>query len=125
MDIKSTEDLKQVAKSHPKQVNFKFAHLKEVENNEWSRKFNLLLDECGCSSGRQYIMYASPLFLGALILLDSATEMSRYYIIAIIAIAAVIAGVAGKIAGLMQRNRKLTNLINEFLAEETKKARVY
>ncbi len=115
MDIVSISDLHLAAKKRPKEVAFRMAELSNEVNIAWETRFNDLLSECGCASGQQFIMYASPLFIVGLVLLINFSDLSRQWILGLFVMAVVFAGAAGKITGLIQRNYKLKKLVNDFM----------
>jgi hypothetical protein len=115
MDILSIDDVHLAAKKRPKEVTFRMTDLSDEANIEWETRFNDLLSECGCASGQQFIMYASPVFIIGLILLINFSDLSRQWILGLFVMAVGFAGLAGKITGLVQRNYKLKNLVNDFM----------
>lgn len=115
MDILSIDDVHLAAKKRPKEVSFRMTDLSDEANIEWETRFNDLLSECGCASGQQFIMYASPVFIIGLILLINFSDLSRQWILGLFVMAVGFAGLAGKITGLVQRNYKLKNLVNDFM----------
>lgn len=115
MNIESKADVHLAAKMRPKEVTFRMAELSEDANVAWETRFNDLLSECGCASGQQFIMYASPVFIIGLILLINFSDLSRQWILGLFVMAVIIAGAAGKITGLIQRNYKLKALVNDFM----------
>jgi hypothetical protein len=118
--IITQSDINQILNKKVKQVNFKIPEYTEQQNKAWEEKFNHILNECGCSSGRQFILYSSPVYFIGLIALTSYSSLSKPLIIGLMVMAIVISGVAGKITGLLQKKQKLTALINEFIAETDK-----
>jgi hypothetical protein len=115
MDIISIADLHLAAKKRPKEVSFRMTELSDEANIVWETRFNDLLSECGCASGRQYIMYASPVFIIGLVFMVNYSDLSRQWILGLFVIAILIAGLAGKITGLIQRNYKIKKLVNDFM----------
>jgi multidrug efflux pump subunit AcrB len=114
MKINSIFDVRLAAKIRPKEVTFQMPNLSEEANVAWETRFNDLLSECGCASGQQFIMYASPVFIISLILLINYTDLSRQLILVLFFLAVIVAGAAGKITGLIQRNYKLKKLVDDF-----------
>ncbi len=115
MDIVSIADVQMAAKKRPKEVVFRWAELSDEANSAWEARFNDLLSECGCASGQQFIMYASPVFIIGLILMINFSDMSRQWILGFFVVAIILSGAAGKITGLIQRNYKLKKLVNDFM----------
>lgn len=115
MNIVSKADVHLAAKKRPKEVAFRMSELSDDANNAWETRFNDLLSECGCASGQQFIMYASPVFIIALVVLINFSDLSRQWILGLFVMAVLIAGAAGKITGLIQRNYKLKTLVNDFM----------
>ncbi|WP_062128348.1 hypothetical protein [Geofilum rubicundum] len=114
MDIVSMADLHLAAKKRPKEVVFRMTELSDEANTAWETRFNDLLSECGCASGRQFIMYASPVFIIGLVLMVNYSDLNRQWILGLFVMAIIFAGLAGKITGLLQRNYKLNKLVNDF-----------
>ncbi|ASB47782.1 hypothetical protein [Alkalitalea saponilacus] len=113
MVITSLEQVKDIREKKPKEVSFDIAGFDDDFNSEWTQRFNHLLAECGCSSGQQYIMYASPVFLLALIALASFSSLGKPLIVGLFLGAIVVTGATGKIAGLIEKNNKLKVLTQE------------
>jgi hypothetical protein len=117
MNIKTLDDLQQIATKIPESVTFMLPFLDGEKNDEWSLKFNELLKECGCSSGQQYLLYATPVYIIAVVTLSSYTSISKKIIIGIFISLLVITGLAGKFIGIYQRNKKIKNLMDKFYTE--------
>ena len=114
MEISSLEQLEEAAAKRHKSVIFNFPDLSEASNSDWEKRFNYLFDECGCASGQKFITYSLPFLIVGLIALSNLSEMDKTWILGIFILAVLIAGAAGKITGLIQRNYKLKRLIDEF-----------
>lgn len=117
MEIKTPGDLKQIATKIPDSVTFMLPLLDDEKNAAWSTKFNDLLKECGCSSGQQYLLYATPIYIIGIVLLSSYTAVSKKLIIALFIASLIITGITGKLVGKAQRNRKLNKLVERFHEE--------
>jgi len=117
MDIITLYDMQLIAKNVPESVTFKLPFLNHEKNEVWSAKFNELLKECGCSSGQQYLLYATPIYIIAVVSLSSYTSIPKKIIIGSFLSLLIITGLAGKAVGLYQRNRKMQKLMNQFYAE--------
>ncbi len=117
MEIKTLDELKSLPGIKVKNVTFNFPNLDEPSNEMWSKRFNDLLNECGCSSGQQYLLYATPVFIIATTAVIAFTPVPKKMVIVSFILALVITGVTGKIAGIIERNRKLKSLANEFYQE--------
>jgi hypothetical protein len=117
MEIQTIDDLKLISKKRPDKVTLRFSALDDAQNHDWSKQFNDLLDECGCSSGRQFITYAAPFYIILIVFLAAFTNLTKPVIIGIFVGAIVVTGIAGKIVGLRQRNQKIDALINQFLKD--------
>ncbi|TCO05407.1 hypothetical protein [Natronoflexus pectinivorans] len=113
MVVTSLEQVKDIRKKKPKEVSFEIVGYDNDFNSEWTQRFNHLLAECGCSSGQQYIMYASPLYLLAIIAMASFTSIGKPLIVGLFLGAIVVTGATGKIAGLIEKNNKLKALTGE------------
>lgn len=114
MEINTLSQLDVAVAKRQKSVSFNFPALSREENLSWEQKFNSLFDECGCASGRKSIMYSSPLLIIVLIILKNTTDLSRTMILGLFVASVFIAGVAGKIIGLIQRKSKMQCLMDEF-----------
>ena len=116
MEVTSAEDLPLVVEKRPDSVVFNIPELRDDVNRQWETRFNDLLNECGCASGRSFIMYALPGLVLAFIYLVNFTDLGRYWSLGLFAGGVAVAGVAGKITGLLQRNRRLRKLLLDFSA---------
>ena len=116
MEVTSVEDLPLVVEKRPDSVVFKIPELRDDVNRQWETRFNDLLNECGCASGRSFIMYALPGLVLAFIYLVNFTDLGRYWSLGLFAGGVAVAGLAGKITGLLQRNRRLRKLLLDFSA---------
>lgn len=116
MEVTSAEDLPLVVEKRPDSVVFNIPELRDDVNRQWETRFNDLLSECGCASGRSFIMYALPGLVLAFIYLVNFTDLGRYWSLGLFAGGVAVAGVAGKITGLLQRNRRLRKLLLDFSA---------
>jgi len=114
MEINSINDVKGISKKNANNVMFKLKELSAEDNIEWEKRFNGLLCECGCSSGRNYLKLFTPflIVIGILVLVFSSIPYA--IIISAFIIANIIAGVIGKIKGLRRRDENIKILINEF-----------
>lgn len=117
MNIKTLDDLQQIATKVPDSVTFSLPFLDGEKNEAWTIKFNELLKECGCSSGQQYLLYATPVYIFAVVVLSSYTSISKKIIIGVFISLLIITGLAGKFIGIYQRNRKIKKLMDQFYAE--------
>jgi hypothetical protein len=117
MNIKTLDDLQQIATKIPESVTFMLPLLDGEKNDEWSLKFNELLKECGCSSGQQFLLYATPVYIIAVVILSSYSSISKKIIIGVFISLLIITGLVGKFIGISQRNRKVKKLMNQFYAE--------
>lgn len=116
MEVTSAEDLSLVVEKRPDSVVFNIPELRDDVNRQWETRFNDLLNECGCASGRSFILYALPGLVLAFIYLVNFTDLGRYWSLGLFAGGVAVAGVAGKITGLLQRNRRLRKLLFDFSA---------
>lgn len=116
MEVTSAEDLPLVVEKRPDSVVFNIPELRDDVNRQWETRFNDLLNECGCASGRSFIMYALPGLVLAFIYLVNFTDLGRYWSLGFFAGGVAVAGLAGKIVGLLQRNRRLRKLLLDFSA---------
>lgn len=116
MEVTSAEDLSLVVEKRPDSVVFNIPELRDDVNRQWETRFNDLLNECGCASGRSFILYALPGLVLAFIYLVNFTDLGRYWSLGLFAGGVAVAGVAGKITGLLQRNRRLRKLLLDFSA---------
>lgn len=116
MEVTSAEDLPLVVEKRPDSVVFNIPELRDDVNRQWETRFNDLLNECGCASGRSFIMYALPGLVLAFIYLVNFTDLGRYWSLGLFAGGVIVAGVVGKITGLLQRNRRLRKLLLDFSA---------
>lgn len=116
MEVTSAEDLPLVVEKRPDSVVFNIPELRDDVNRQWETRFNDLLNECGCASGRSFIMYALPGLVLAFIYLVNFTDLGRYWSLGLFAGGVIVAGLAGKITGLLQRNRRLRKLLLDFSA---------
>lgn len=116
MEVTSAEDLPLVVEKRPDSVVFNIPELRDDVNRQWETRFNDLLNECGCASGRSFILYALPGLVLAFIYLVNFTDLGRYWSLGLFAGGVAVAGVAGKITGLLQRNRRLRKLLLDFSA---------
>ena len=116
MEVTSAEDLPLVVEKRPDSVVFNIPELRDDVNRQWETRFNDLLNECGCASGRSFIMYALPGLVLAFIYLANFTDLGRYWSLGLFAGGVAVAGLAGKITGLLQRNRRLRKLLLDFSA---------
>lgn len=116
MEVTSAEDLPLVVEKRPDSVVFNIPELRDDVNRQWETRFNDLLNECGCASGRSFIMYALPGLVLAFIYLVNFTDLGRYWSLGLFAGGVALAGVVGKITGLLQRNRRLRKLLLDFSA---------
>lgn len=116
MEVTSAEDLPLVVEKRPDSVVFNIPELRDDVNRQWETRFNDLLNECGCASGRSFIMYALPGLVLAFIYLVNFTDLGRYWSLGLFAGGVAVAGLAGKITGLLQRNRRLRKLLLDFSA---------
>ena len=105
-----------VVEKRPDSVVFNIPELRDDVNRQWETRFNDLLNECGCASGRSFILYALPGLVLAFIYLVNFTDLGRYWSLGLFAGGVAVAGVAGKITGLLQRNRRLRKLLLDFSA---------
>ena len=115
--INTVNELKTISRKRPKEVRLNLAYLDVSDNEAWTNRYNTLLNECGCSSGRQFITYTAPFYIILIVFLALFTPLSRPVIIGIFVVAVIITGIAGKVTGLKQRNRLLNELTDEFLAK--------
>lgn len=116
MEVTSAEDLPLVVEKRPDSVVFNIPELRDDVNRQWETRFNDLLNECGCASGRSFILYALPGLVLAFIYLVNFTDLGRYWSLGLFAGGVAVAGLAGKITGLLQRNRRLRKLLLDFSA---------
>lgn len=116
MEVTSAEDLPLVVEKLPDSVVFNIPELRDDVNRQWETRFNDLLNECGCASGRSFIMYALPGLVLAFIYLVNFTDLGRYWSLGLFVGGVAVAGLAGKITGLLQRNRRLRKLLLDFSA---------
>jgi len=116
MEVTSAEDLPLVVEKRPDSVVFNIPELRDDVNRQWETRFNDLLNECGCASGRSFILYALPGLVLAFIYLVNFTDLGRYWSLGLFAGGVIVAGVVGKITGLLQRNRRLRKLLLDFSA---------
>lgn len=116
MEVTSAEDLPLVVEKRPDSVVFNIPELRDDVNRQWETRFNDLLNECGCASGRSFILYALPGLILAFIYLVNFTDLGRYWSLGLFAGGVAVAGLAGKITGLLQRNRRLRKLLLDFSA---------
>lgn len=105
-----------VVEKRPDSVVFNIPELRDDVNRQWETRFNDLLNECGCASGRSFIMYALPGLVLAFIYLVNFTDLGPYWSLGLFAGGVALAGVVGKITGLLQRNRRLRKLLLDFSA---------
>jgi hypothetical protein len=117
MEINSLSDIHLIAQQRPDKVTFKIPELDASKNEALEQKFNDLLNECGCSSGRQFIMYAAPAYIVAFVLLIVFSPLSKQVVFVLLVGAVIITGIVGKIAGLVQSRKKMARLINEVSGE--------
>lgn len=116
MEVTSAEDLPLVVEKRPDSVVFNIPELRDDVNRQWETRFNDLLNECGCASGRSFILYALPGLVLAFIYLVNFTDLGRYWSLGFFVGGVAVAGLAGKITGLLQRNRRLRKLLLDFSA---------
>lgn len=116
MEVTSAEDLSLVVEKRPDSVVFNIPELRDDVNRQWETRFNDLLNECGCASGRSFILYALPGLVLAFIYLVNFTDLGRYWSLGLFVGGVAVAGLAGKITGLLQRNRRLRKLLLDFSA---------
>lgn len=114
MEINTLSQLDEAIAKRQKSVSFNFQSLSREENLSWEQKFNFLFDECGCASGRKFILYSSPLLIIVLIILKNTTDLSRTMILGLFVASVFLAGAAGKVIGLIQRKNKMQRLMDEF-----------
>src|SRR5690554_7599560 len=79
MEVTSAEDLPLVVEKRPDSVVFNIPELRDDVNRQWETRFNDLLNECGCASGRSFILYALPGLVLAFIYLVNFTDLGRYW----------------------------------------------
>lgn len=113
-EIRSVADLELIAQKLPEEVKFSFPSLDDATNELWTTRFNNLIRECGCSSGQQFLLLATPVYIIAIILLIAFTSLPKQILIILFIAALIVTGAAGKIAGIIQRNKKIEKLISHF-----------
>src|SRR5690554_8157731 len=106
MEVTSAEDLPLVVEKRPDSVVFNIPELRDDVNRQWETRFNDLLNECGCASGRSFILYALPGLVLAFIYLVNFTDLGRYWSLGLFAGGVIVAGVVGEITGLFQPHRR-------------------
>lgn len=117
MEIKCAADLQQMVVQNPDRVTLAFSSLDAATNDIWSNRFNDVLKECGCSSGQQYLLYATPVYIVLVLGLVVFTAIPHKALIIGFLALLFITGLAGKLVGLWQRKRKLEQLIKRFISE--------
>ena len=117
MIIKSKDDLQQMVTQKPDQVTLAFSALDAATNEIWTNRFNDLLKECGCTSGQQFLLYTTPVYIIMVVGLVAFTAIPHKILVLAFLAMLFVTGLTGKLVGLWQRKKKLEQLINRFLSE--------
>lgn len=114
MNIEDINDVDKISKKNTNNVIFDLSFLSTQENEEWSRKFNRLLSDCGCSTGQRYLFFLLPLIFIVFVLLLIFSSLSYIIIFFLFISVNIVTGILGKIVGIKKRNRKINELIVNF-----------
>lgn len=125
MEIKTLEDIKNISKKRTNNTEFKLQFLNDSENNNWEIKFNTLLSDCGCDTGRRYMIVVVPFILTLSVLIWLFFHLSIASIGVLFMITSVLIGILGKIIGLRDRNKKIKELIQVLIQEIYKSKQFY
>ncbi len=114
MEIKEIREVKELTDKLGTTVTFSINSLSDEENKKWEIKFNSVLNDCGCNSGKKYLFFIMPFILLLLMLIIIFTSISKFQIILIFFLSIFLVGTLGKINGLKNRKQMLKDTIEEF-----------